>query len=190
MNSIWITADTHYHHRNIVSSVSKFKDKGACRCFGSVEEHDFEIVKGINDNVKENDTLIHVGDWSFGGIEKIFEFRNQIICKNIHLVLGNHDHHIARNNKFNDEACQSLFSSVERIYDRKIHGKRFVFCHYAMRTWENWHKGSIMLYGHSHNQLTRIPGQLTMDVGVDSAYEVFGKYRPFHSTEILKLIEN
>jgi predicted phosphodiesterase len=55
------------------------------------------LVDGINKNVKFNDVLIHLGDWSFGGIDKIWEFRKQINCQNIYHVYGNHDHHISRN---------------------------------------------------------------------------------------------
>ena len=43
------------------------------------------------------DTLYHLGDWSFGGIENIWNFRKRINCKNIYLVPGNHDHHIKKN---------------------------------------------------------------------------------------------
>jgi calcineurin-like phosphoesterase family protein len=55
------------------------------------------LVDNINNKVGENDILIHLGDWSFGGFDKIVEFRERIKCKNIHLVLGNHDHHIEGN---------------------------------------------------------------------------------------------
>ena len=36
--------------------------------------------------------------WSFNGFDKIIEFRNRLNCKNIHLILGNHDTHIEKNN--------------------------------------------------------------------------------------------
>ena len=55
------------------------------------------IVNSINSVVREDDILIHLGDWSFGGIEQIWEFRKRIQCKNIYLFLGNHDHFIEQN---------------------------------------------------------------------------------------------
>jgi calcineurin-like phosphoesterase family protein len=66
----------------------------AVRDFETLEEMNNSLVKNINDNVNENDWLIHMGDWSFGGFERIEEFRSMINCKNIVLILGNHDHHI------------------------------------------------------------------------------------------------
>ena len=55
------------------------------------------IINAINSKVGENDELYHLGDWSFNGIENIWNIRKQIKCKTIHLVFGNHDHHIERN---------------------------------------------------------------------------------------------
>lgn len=55
------------------------------------------LIANINKVVGQDDTLWHLGDWSFGGIESIWKFRSRIICKNIHLVYGNHDEHIEAN---------------------------------------------------------------------------------------------
>ncbi len=67
------------------------------------------IVDNINSIVGENDVLIHLGDWSFGGFDNIAEFRSRIVCKNVHLTYGNHDHHIRRNK----DDIQSIFSSTQ-----------------------------------------------------------------------------
>lgn len=56
------------------------------------------IVKVFNQTVAEDDTLYHLGDWSFGGLANVWNFRKQLRCKNIHLIYGNHDNHI-KNNK-------------------------------------------------------------------------------------------
>lgn len=101
MSKIWFTSDTHYNHKNICRGTSTWdlseEIHQKTRDFDTIEEMNDYIVKGINDNVKENDILYHLGDWSFGGIDSIWEFRRRIKCKNIHLVLGNHDHHIENN---------------------------------------------------------------------------------------------
>src|SRR5699024_1596488 len=86
-----------YHHKNIIKGISNWEDKSGCRNFSTMEEHNQTIVDGINSTVGEDDTLYCLGDWSFGGLDKIWEFRKQIKCKNIHLILGNHDHHIENN---------------------------------------------------------------------------------------------
>jgi len=96
MNTFF-TSDTHFHHKNIVAGTSEWDDKRECRDFDTLEEHNAKLVQNINALVKPNDILYHLGDWSFGGVERIWEFRKQLHCKNIHLILGNHDHHIENN---------------------------------------------------------------------------------------------
>jgi calcineurin-like phosphoesterase family protein len=95
---VFFTSDTHFHHSNICSATTKWDGKGdrTHRQFDSLEEMDETLIKNINNAVGENDILFHLGDWSFGGIEQIWNFRKRLICKNIHLITGNHDHHIIR----------------------------------------------------------------------------------------------
>lgn len=95
--TLYLTSDTHYSHKNMCSGVSNWDDKeNSCRNFETIEEMDTAVVDNINNVVGENDYLLHFGDWSFGGIENVWNFRKRIICKNIILILGNHDHHILR----------------------------------------------------------------------------------------------
>lgn len=93
MSNIFFTSDTHYGHANIASVNSSKWSKGQ-RHYKSLQEMNEDLVKNINVLVKPEDTLYHLGDWSFGGIENIWKFRKQINCQDIHLILGNHDHHI------------------------------------------------------------------------------------------------
>lgn len=92
---VFFTSDTHFHHKNICHGVSRWADERTCRPFETLEEMDQKLIENINSTVGEDDILVHLGDWSFGGSDQIWNFRKQINCKNIHLILGNHDHHIA-----------------------------------------------------------------------------------------------
>ena len=92
--NIWFTSDTHYWHNNLTSGVSNWTDKEKCRDFNTVEEMSSHMVAQINKYVKEDDILFFLGDWSFGGIANVWNFRKQLNVKTIHLILGNHDHHI------------------------------------------------------------------------------------------------
>lgn len=194
MANTYFTSDTHYGHKNIVKGVSDWEgDKSACRNFDTLEEHNQTLVKNINKTVKYNDILYHLGDWSFGGIENVLKFREQIHCKYIHLLLGNHDHHI-KNNKMvyaNDKQyyLQSLFESVDALRIETINGQPMVLCHYALRSWDRGSKGTWMLYGHSHGTLPEYTSTQkglgstlfkTMDVGLDTWKE----FRPYHFDEI------
>lgn len=191
MNNIFFTSDTHYMHRNIAGAkVSKW-DKGY-RDFNDEQEMSRELVKQINTHVKEDDVLFHLGDWSFGGVENIWNFRKQINCKNIHLILGNHDHHIEHNKLLShsdkDVFAKKLFSSVQHVKSVKISRDSFFLSHFAHRVWDKSHHGIIHLYGHSHASIDDDWGK-SMDVGVDNAYKLLGAYRPFYLQEILDIMD-
>ena len=132
MSNIWFTSDTHFGHKNI-SSVHESQWKSGYRNFNNLHHHNSSIVDNINKYVKEDDILYHLGDWSFGGINNVWEFRKRLVCKNIHLILGNHDHHIEANkqiplsqqsnwqdNKYLDKTMYDLFSSVQHYKEVNI----------------------------------------------------------------------
>jgi calcineurin-like phosphoesterase family protein len=188
--NIWITSDTHYGHTNIAGpKISKW-DSGY-RNFNTVHEMNTAIIDGINKYVKEDDILYHLGDWSFGGVHNIKYFRDSIICKNIHLIRGNHDQHIVdKTIKFKESVFKPLclFSSVQDVLEVR-HGKhRFFMSHYPHLSWHHAYKGVIMLHGHEHGSFDHLnENTLRMDVGIDSSYKIFGEYRPFSIEEILDI---
>jgi calcineurin-like phosphoesterase family protein len=147
-----------------------------------------ELVFWINRRVAQDDILIHLGDWSFGGFEKIKEFRDRIVCQNLHIVLGNHDHHI-QNNRDN---VQSIFSSVNQYLDLDVRwwvGKekeraRFICMHYPIASWNGMNDEVIHLHGHVHlpNRL-RLANGKAMDVGVDG-----NSLEPISMEEVLKIM--
>lgn len=198
MENIYLTSDTHFGHSNIVKGTSQWENSGKrVRNFNTLEEHNQTLVDNINQLVKEDDILYHLGDWSFGGFKNIMEFRQQLRCKNIHLIFGNHDHHI-ENNK---EGIQSAFKSVQYYKELKVYNQHLILCHYAMRVWNKSHKGSIMLYGHSHGSLDTLQPEFTsptwigdeyfiknyktMDIGVDT-----NNLYPYHLDEIIDIMNN
>lgn len=189
MSNIWFTSDTHYGHSNIAGAkVSNWKS--GYRNFNSVWEMNQALVQGINKYVGEDDILYHLGDWSFGGVHNILHFRNSLICKNIHLIEGNHDQHIVdKQIKFGETFFNpiDLFSSVQEVLTLNV-GKQTIFMsHYAHRVWYGSHKGFIHLYGHSHGNIPDF-GK-SMDVGMDVAYKIFGEYRPFNIGDITRVME-
>ena len=74
---IWFTSDTHYAHKNICRGVSEWTAADKTRDFETLNEMNLQIVKSINDHIGQDDVLYHLGDWSFGGIENIWNFRKQ-----------------------------------------------------------------------------------------------------------------
>jgi len=161
---IYFISDSHYHHKNIVSGCSGWKDVSLCRKFKTLEEHDQYLIKLMN-TAKEDSIIFHLGDWSFGGIEYISEFRKQIRCQSIYLTYGNHDHYI----KKNKENLQDLFTACsERIYLNVKGVAHLVLDHYPIVSWESMNKGWIHLHGHVHLQpKDKIHKGKSMDVGID-----------------------
>ena len=176
---LWFCSDTHYNHSNICKSTTKWVDADdVTRDFKSLDHMNDTIVNNINSVVGEDDILFHLGDFSFGGFESIEEFRNRIICKNIHLVLGNHDHHIERNKN----NIQRLFTSVNHyvnldvrrpnLYKKAEMDKyKIILMHFPIASWDGMKDGAIHLHGHVHlpNHL-RVADGKAMDVGVDGNF--------------------
>lgn len=210
MSNVFFTSDTHYMHRNIAGPKVSQWNKGY-RDFNDEQEMSIELVKQINKHVKHNDILYHLGDWSFGGINNIWNFRKQINCQNIHLILGNHDHHIENNrllpniwysiyqnlgiisteNFTSDDDdkvyAKDLFNTVQHVKNVKHGNNSFFLSHYAHRVWNKSHHDVIHLYGHSHASIDDNWGK-SMDVGVDNAYKLLGEYRPFYLQEVLEIM--
>lgn len=92
-----------------------------------------------------------------------------------HLIFGNHDGQPTRHSQ--------EWSSRGNYREIKLGSQHIVMSHYAMRVWNRSHRGSIMLYGHSHGSL---PGNSqSLDVGVDAGWD----YRPITLDEIQKRLK-
>lgn len=206
-NNTFFCSDLHYSHLNICLGTSKWANKeDNCRKFNTIEEMNNAIIKSINSVVSKDDVLYHLGDWSFGGWENIWNLRKQIVCENIILVIGNHDTQIKNNKLFPNlkkEAgiifetqeptslgtfkenfqvtAQDLFTEV---HDGRlvtcINGQQIVMDHYPYEDWENSETGTWMLYGHLHHGLDNSPINLRykrFDVGWDGKVYSFDELK-------------
>jgi calcineurin-like phosphoesterase family protein len=192
---IWFTSDTHYDHTNICRATTQWKDSdNLTRDFKSLDQMNDELVFWINNRVGQDDILFHLGDWSFNGFENIRKFRERIVCKNVHLILGNHDHHIERNK----ENIQSIFSSVNEYLSLNVkwdlnqtqmmlktpNSAHFVLMHYPIASWNRMNDGVIHLHGHVHlPKHQRLAAGKAMDVGVDG-----NNMEPISMDEVLKIM--
>ena len=159
----WFIADTHYAHKNIIRGVSEWPPDSGQRPFDSFEDHNSWLVNMINEDVKHEDVLWHLGDWSFGGIQRIAEFRRRLNVGTVRLVLGNHDHNII---KANEEAGGTLFDIVSQYVEYHEDGVRIVLMHYPIESWNQMERGAVHLHGHVHGKVRTMQGRY--DVGVDA----------------------
>jgi calcineurin-like phosphoesterase family protein len=79
---VWFTSDTHYWHKNII--------KYCERPFRDVHDMNAEMVRRWREVVAPEDLVFHLGDFSFGGLEKAMTVGLQLPGRKI-LVRGNHD---------------------------------------------------------------------------------------------------
>jgi calcineurin-like phosphoesterase family protein len=104
---VFFTADLHLGHRNII---------GYCnRPFSTGEEMDAKIISSINETVGQNDILYIIGDFCHkGGIA--LAYRERIICKNVHIILGNHDEPTKFTSGFSSVSDQKMILCINQKY--------------------------------------------------------------------------
>jgi calcineurin-like phosphoesterase family protein len=189
---LWFTSDTHYNHANICRGTTQWDRSGQnhFRDFNTLDQMNTVLVNNINAVVGQDDILIHLGDWSFGGFDSIAEFRNRIVCQSIHLVLGNHDHHIERDK----QGIASIFTSVRQYLDLRVkwtdsnkiqNDNHFVLMHYPIASWNGLGKGVYHLHGHVHLPHNRRVGRgKVMDVGVDG-----NNLSPISMSDVIRILD-
>ncbi|QGY03179.1 metallophosphoesterase [Methylobacterium mesophilicum SR1.6/6] len=169
----FFTADSHVGHAGMLSD-----RMGRPRPFRTVEEMDEHLVSAWNNRVKRNDTVWHLGDFSYGAsrahARAIFDRLNGRKL----LIRGNHD---ARSEAL---PWAEPVRDVARITVQDAGMPKAVdlwLSHYAHITWEGRHRGRIHLFGHSHGAIP--PTAQSCDVGVDCWV-----FRPVTIPEILELL--
>lgn len=154
----WFTSDTHFNHARIIEH--------STRPFISLEDMTETMIANWNDLVRPGDTVFHLGDFAISWGKKQAAAIDSILARlngQKWLICGNHDRDEVKRNQ--------RWVQVKDYHEIKVdrgglHKQRIVLFHYAMRVWNQMHRGAWLLHGHSHGNLSDIGG-LSMDVGVD-----------------------
>lgn len=214
---IFFFSDPHYAHKNICRGTTQWKlsehgGDDSVRDFDTLEEMNDAIVNGINNMVGQDDWLVCLGDWSFGGIDNVWKFRKRIVCRNLIHILGNHDENIANQRELKSLTNEEFFGwkggdirpyglgtfveNVQWVFNMEVYpyleltvvGENnkttYNLFHFPITIWNKAHHDRIHLYGHVHSGYTA-PGR-SLDVGIDNAFKLFGEYRPFSEEDIAK----
>lgn len=148
---IWLTADTHFGHQNIIPHCE--------RPFTSVSEMDETLITNWNNWVQPDDDVWHLGDFAW---KKHAEYLARLKGR-IHLINGNHDKMSAQ--------ARGMFASTQDMFIGSLHGgnpQKFFLLHYPLVSWPRkaGPGATYHLYGHVHGRYDR-PGEPALDVGVD-----------------------
>lgn len=160
----FFTADCHFGHANIIKyckrpfltpdeqAMSQLVSRGVIPVqefkipWSAVDKMNSQILSSINDAVLPEDHLVIVGDFCFAQGSKMAEatrkYRDRINCKNVYLILGNHDRR---------KACEGVFTACYENYLFNIGGQLVFASHYPMRSWDRASHGAWSVYGHVHN---------------------------------------
>lgn len=160
----FFSSDFHFGHKNII--------KYCGRPFRSVHEMNSVIIDNINRKIKKDDTFYILGDFCFGNPQKYLQHIN---CKNIILIIGNHDS--ITNKGYPKNILIKSFKEVHQFLMLNLNGVRLSLFHYPM---ESWHNKTIHLHGHSHNNSQKKKNRI--DVGVDCH-----NFQPLSIEEILEI---
>lgn len=172
---IWFTSDLHFAHKNIVRFTQRGKET-------TQAQHDEWLVCRLNEYVRPEDTLYHIGDLSFArDREQTARILDQIVCNNIILFKGNHD----RMSDLLWLKDGAQVKSVEMYREIKIRENPTVLFHFPIASWHKQGYGSWHLHGHCHANLKEQFSQgKILDVGIDNAFKLYGKHRPFSEEDI------
>jgi len=159
MGKIWLTADNHFCHRNILVYCDK------TRKFADICEMNQVLVDRWNEVVKDEDEVYHLGDFAMGPNDAIRHIMKSLKGK-IYLIRGNHDKGIK-------SGMTERFEWIKDYHELKVEDEEMDVCqtivlfHYPLLTWNKMYHGSWMAHAHSHGGLPESDSIARLDVGVD-----------------------
>jgi calcineurin-like phosphoesterase family protein len=155
VGNIFFTSDNHFGHANII--------KYCNRPFRSVDGMNRQMIINWNNTVGPDDIVYHLGDVGFMSDEALVNILGSLNGHK-HLILGNHDKKI----KKNQELFQIVFESISESAELLLGGKSYVMYHYPILGWSGKINGARMLHGHCHGtcDYPHNAGKI-LDVGVD-----------------------
>jgi calcineurin-like phosphoesterase family protein len=170
---IHFTSDLHWGHKLMTNLRGFGEGEEACRTM------DQTIVDAINATVEPKDDLWILGDISFRGKTATVDLLDQIQCENLHLVVGNHDGKQVRK--------LERWATVQTYTELRISDTLFCLSHYPFCTWNNDHRGSLMLHGHYHGDGPET-NLRRFDIGVDTV--PLRGFKPYSAEELLIAAES
>ena len=151
----YYTSDLHLSHKKIIEYEN--------RPFDDIISMNQKIFNNINEVAGLDDELYILGDFTLETKRnKVFDLISSIRCKNLHLIVGNHDCFIK------DNTLHYLFKSISYYKEIFDEDRKIILFHYPILDWNQKHNNSIHLYGHIHsNKEYKLKDLNGINVGMD-----------------------
>ena len=201
-NNIVFSSDLHINHKNFCKGTSSWPDLEHCRDFYSLEGMNSTILKPFWE-LSENTILFLLGDTLFGQNKDYYQFFDQIPCREIYHINGNHE-----NMKLFKQEVHPKIKWYGDIFKVTIDSIPVIMSHRPFLSWEDMDR-TIHLYGHVHGQDV-IPKEfaedrhmkcaldtinpkkvkpMMMDVGIDNYNKIYGEYKYFTWEQIKNILK-
>jgi len=172
---VFFTSDTHFYHSNII--------KYCMRPFADAHEMNETLIANWNNVVGYDEVVYHLGDFAFGDVDQVNDVMQRLNFKHMHFIKGNHDKPFLKWFYSISHGMGTKITIYPEFLETKIEGHQFVLCHYAMKVWNQSHRGVLHLYGHSHGTLPDDANSKSFDAGVDC-----WAYRPISMDRVLAMM--
>jgi len=166
-SNTWVISDTHFFHENIG------------RYCNRPENWQELIIKNWNDLISPCETVLHLGDFSFGKRSN-FDLLIEQLHGKIILIRGNHD----RLSRLRYEA-RGVTIVNEPIYVELDEKMKIVFSHWPVVPLDD---GVINIHGHIHNSPPPPEGSVLGLNHINMSVEV-RDYRPWRLKDVLSGIK-
>lgn len=161
-SNTWIISDTHFFHENIG------------RYCNRPENWQELIIKNWNNLISPDETVLHLGDFSFGKRSN-FDYLTEILHGKMILIRGNHDR-LSRV-RYESRGVTIVNNSIFVESDEK---QKIVFSHWPVVPLED---GLINIHGHIHNSPPPPEGSNLGPHHINMSVEV-REYRPWRLKDV------
>jgi len=191
MSEKFFVSDLHFDHRNIIAYDQ--------RPWDSIESMNAALIKNINITCKENDSLYILGDvFLHNKTKRWLEILDQIKCKNLYLIRGNHDtpkqevkerflwvkDYYRLKFQTDEKEMENLPEKLKDMIRLNKYKIRFIMFHFPILSWHDMEHGTFHLHGHTHtNGHTDFYHQQKVNVGC-----MHNGFKPFSVKDIFDTI--
>ena len=146
----YFISDLHFFCKSQTNDGEKNYDN---RPFANINEMHEYMLQRWNAKITNGDTVYILGDVALRGKwDALIGFVARLKGKKV-LIRGNHD-------DLTDYRYKQLFAEICDYKEITEHyggqAYKLVLCHFPILMWNGQHKGSILLYGHTHNSVEEL----------------------------------